>query len=56
MKPRKQVPLQFALFLLALILSPVIAAQKAAKKDDKVKVNKLEAAGWSGTIRETSRP
>jgi hypothetical protein len=38
MKSRNQVPVEFALFLIVLILSPVIAAQKANKKDDNARV------------------
>jgi hypothetical protein len=45
MMQRKQMQLPFAL-VLVLILSPVIGAQKAAKKDDKVKQDNLPAVVW----------
>jgi hypothetical protein len=46
MKPRKQVPLLLGIFLLTLILSPVIGAQKSARKDDKAKKEPMPAEVW----------
>lgn len=45
MMQRKQMQLLFAL-VLVLILSPVIAAQKAAKNDNKAKMDNLPAIVW----------
>ena len=45
MMQRKQIQLLFALVLI-LILSPVIVAQKPAKKDDKAKADNLAAVVW----------